>query len=117
MNLRLRNWNRLREELEKVCQHQESPSGLFTKSNMKSTNSDQSITDHFRVKICNELTEEELEKVTGGKTGVTPWEGDPVAARIADAPTNLEVIKRIEVAVESGYQGAVKLAIDEAARR
>ena len=84
---------------------------------MKSANSDQSITDHFRVKICNELTEEELEKVTGGKTGVTPWEGDPVAARIADAPTNLEVIKRIEVAVESGYQGAVKLAIDEAARR
>ena len=55
--------------------------------------------------------------MTGGKTGVTPWEGDPVAARIADAPTNLEVIKRIEVAVESGYQGAVKLAIDEAARR
>ena len=66
---------------------------------------------------ARQLTEEELEKVTGGKTGVTPWEGDPVAARLADAPTNLEVSKRIEVAVESGYQGAVKLAIDEAARR
>ena len=66
---------------------------------------------------ARQLSEEELEKVTGGKTGVTPWEGDPVAARLADAPTNLEVIKRIEVAVGSGYQDAVKLAIDEAARR
>ena len=84
---------------------------------MKSTNSDQSITDHFRVKICNELTEEELEKVTGGKTGVTPWEGDPVAARIADAPTNLEVIKRIEVAVGSAELVAVKLAIDDIGKR
>ena len=61
---------------------------------------------------ARQLTEEELEKVTGGKTGVTPWEGDPVAARLADAPTNLEVIKRIDVVVGSGYQDAVKLAID-----
>ena len=66
---------------------------------------------------ARKLTEEELEKVTGGKTGVTPWEGDPVAARLADAPTNLEVIKSIDVVVGSGYQDAVKLAIDEAARR
>ena len=66
---------------------------------------------------ARQLTEEELEKVTGGKTGVTPWEGDPVAARLADAPTNLEVIKGIDVVVESGYQDAVKLAIGEAARR
>ena len=66
---------------------------------------------------ARQLTEEELEKVTGGKTGVTPFEGDPVAARLADAPTNLEVFKHIEVAVGSGYQDAVKLAIDEAARR
>ena len=64
-----------------------------------------------------ELTEEELEKVTGGKTGVTPWEGDPVAARIADAPTNLEVIKRIEVAVGSAELVAVKLAIDDIGKR
>ena len=55
--------------------------------------------------------------MTGGKTGVTPWEGDPVAARLADAPTNLEVIKRIEAVVGSGDQGAVKLAIGEAKRR
>ena len=66
---------------------------------------------------ARQLTEEELEKVTGGKTGVTPWEGDPVAARLADAPTILEVIKRIDVDVESGYQDAVKLAIGEATRR
>lgn len=64
-----------------------------------------------------ELTEEELEKVTGGKTGVTPWEGDPVAAKLADAPTNLEVIKRIDVAARSAELAAVKLAIDEATRR
>ena len=64
-----------------------------------------------------ELTEEELEKVTGGKTGVTPFEGDPVAARLADAPTNLEVIKRIDVVVGSGDQGAVKLAIDDIGKR
>ena len=66
---------------------------------------------------ARQLTEEELEKVTGGKTGVTPWEGDPVAARLADAPTNLEVIKRIDVVVGSGDQGAVKLAIGEATKR
>ena len=66
---------------------------------------------------ARQLTEEELEKVTGGKTGVTPWEGDPVAARLADAPTNLEVFKHIDVVVGSGYQDAVNLAIDEAARR
>ena len=66
---------------------------------------------------ARQLTEEELEKVTGGKTGVTPLEGDPVAARLADAPTNLEVIKRIDVVVGSGDQVAVKLAIDEATRR
>ena len=66
---------------------------------------------------ARQLSEEELEKVTGGKTGVTPWEGDPVAARLADAPTNLEVFKHIDVVVGSGYQDAVKLAIDEAARR
>lgn len=66
---------------------------------------------------ARQLTEEELEKVTGGKTGVTPWEGDPVAARLADAPTNLEVFKHIDDVVGSGYQDAVKLAIDEAARR
>ena len=64
-----------------------------------------------------ELTEEELEKVTGGKTGVTPWEGDPVAAKLADAPTNLAVIKRIDVAARSAELAAVKLAIDEATRR
>ena len=64
-----------------------------------------------------ELTEEALEKVTGGKTGVTPFEGDPVAARLADAPTNHEVIKRIEVVVGSGYQAAVKLAIDDIGKR
>ena len=66
---------------------------------------------------ARQLTEEELEKVTGGKTGVTPWEGDPVAARLADAPTNLEVIKRIEVVVKSAELVAVKAAIDEATRR
>ena len=66
---------------------------------------------------ARQLTEEELEKVTGGKTGVTPWEGDPVAARIADAPTNLEVIKRIEVAVGSAELVAVKLAIDDIGKR
>ena len=66
---------------------------------------------------ARELSEEELEQVTGGKTGVTPWEGDPVAARLADAPTNLEVIKRIDVVVGSGDQGAVKLAIGEATKR
>ena len=66
---------------------------------------------------ARQLTEEELEKVTGGKTGVTPFEGDPVAARLADAPTNHEVFKRIEVVVESAELVAVKLAIDEAARR
>ena len=64
-----------------------------------------------------ELTEEELEKVTGGKTGVTPLEGDPVAAKLADDPTNLEVIKRIDVAARSAELVAVKLAIDEATRR
>ena len=64
-----------------------------------------------------QLTEEELEKVTGGKTGVTPLGGDPVAAKLADAPTNLEVIKRIEVDVESGYQDAVKLAIGGIGKR
>ena len=69
------------------------------------------------VKEARELTEEELEKVTGGKTGAIPSRDDSVAARLADAPTNHEVNKRIEVVVESGYQGAVKLAIDEAARR
>ena len=66
---------------------------------------------------ARQLTEEELEKVTGGKTGAIPSRDDSVAARLADAPTNHEVNKRIEVVVESGYQGAVKLAIDEAARR
>ena len=66
---------------------------------------------------ARELSEEELEQVTGGKTGVTPWEGDPVAARLADAPTNLEVIKRIDVDVESGYQDAVKLAIGDIRKR
>ena len=66
---------------------------------------------------ARQLSEKELEQVTGGKTGVTPWEGDPVAARLADAPTNLEVFKHIDVVVGSGYQDAVKLAIDEAARR
>ena len=55
--------------------------------------------------------------MTGGKTGVTPFEGDPVAARLADAPTNLEVIKRIDVVVGSGDQGAVKLAIDDIGKR
>ena len=55
--------------------------------------------------------------MTGGKTGVTPMEGDPVAAKLADAPTNSEVIKRIDVVVGSGDQVAVKLAIDEATRR
>ena len=69
------------------------------------------------VKEARQLTEEELEKVTGGKTGVTPLEGDPVAARLADAPTNHEVIKRIEVVVGSAELVAVKLAIDEATRR
>ena len=64
-----------------------------------------------------QLTEEELEKVTGGKTGVTSLEGDPVAAKLADASTNLEVIKRIDVVVGSGDQVAVKLAIGEARRR
>ena len=63
-----------------------------------------------------QLTEEELEKVTGGKTGVTPLGGDPVAAKLADAPTNLEVIKRIAVTVKSAELVAVKLAIDEATR-
>ena len=66
---------------------------------------------------ARELYEEELEQVTGGKTGVTPWEDDPVAARLADAPTNLEVIKRIDVDVESGYQDAVKLAIGDIRKR
>ena len=67
------------------------------------------------VKEARQLSEEELEKVTGGKTGVTPWEGDPVAARLADAPTILEVIKRIDVDVESGYQALSnsQLAISE----
>ena len=65
---------------------------------------------------ARQLTEEELEKVTGGKTGVTPLEGDPVAAKLADAPTNLEVIKRIDVVVGSAELVAVKLAIDEATR-
>ena len=64
-----------------------------------------------------QLTEEELEKVTGGKTGVTPWEGDPVAARLADAPTNLEVIKRIDVAARSAELVVVKLAIDDIGKR
>ena len=64
-----------------------------------------------------ELTEEELEKVTGGKTGAIPLRDDSVAARLADAPTNLEVSKRIDVVVGSGDQGAVKLAIGEATRR
>ena len=68
------------------------------------------------VKEARQLSEEELEKVTGGKTGVIPLEGDSVAARLADAPTNLEVIKRIDVVVGSGDQVAVKLAIDEATR-
>ena len=66
---------------------------------------------------ARKLSEEELEKVTGGKTGVTPFEGDPVAARLADAPTNLEVIKRIDVDAESGYQDAVKLAIGGIGKR
>ena len=66
---------------------------------------------------ARQLTEEELEKVTGGKTGVTPWEGDPVAARLADAPTNLEVIKRIEVVVKSAELVAVKAAIDDIGKR
>ena len=65
----------------------------------------------------HELSEEELEKVTGGKTGAIPLRDDSVAARLADDPTNLEVIKRIEVVVGSGDQGAVKLAIGEAKRR
>ena len=64
-----------------------------------------------------ELTEEELEKVTGGKTGVTPLEGDPVAAKLADDPTNLEVIKRIDVAARSAELVAVKLAIDDIGKR
>ena len=66
---------------------------------------------------ARQLTEEELEKVTGGKTGVTPWEGDPVAARLADAPTNLEVIKRIDVAARSAELVVVKLAIDDIGKR
>ena len=66
---------------------------------------------------ARQLSEEELEKVTGGKTGAIPLRDDPVAARLADDPTNLEVIKRIEVVVGSGDQGAVKLAIGEATRR
>ena len=66
---------------------------------------------------ARQLSEEELEKVTGGKTGVTPWEGDPVAARLADAPTNHEVIKRIEVAARSAELVAVKLAIDDIGKR
>ena len=64
-----------------------------------------------------QLTEEELEKVTGGKTGAIPLRDDSVAARLADAPTNHEVIKRIEVVVGSAELVAVKLAIDEAKRR
>ena len=64
-----------------------------------------------------ELTEEELEKVTGGKTGVTPLGGDPVAAKLADVPTNLEVIKRIAVAARSADQFAVKAAIDDIGKR
>ena len=64
-----------------------------------------------------ELTEEEPEKVTGGKTGAIPLRDDSVAARLADAPTNLEVIKRIDVVVGSGDQGAVKLAIDDIGKR
>ncbi len=64
-----------------------------------------------------QLTEEELEKVTGGKTGAIPLRDDSVAARLADAPTNLEVIKRIEDVVGSGYQDAVKLAIGDIRKR
>ena len=66
---------------------------------------------------ARQLTEEELEKVTGGKTGTIPLGGDPVAAKLADDPTNLEVIKRIDIAVGRGDQFAVKLAIGEATRR
>ena len=66
---------------------------------------------------ARQLTEEELEKVTGGKTGAIPLRDDFVAAKLADVPTNLEVIKRIDVVVGSGDQVAVKLAIDEATRR
>ena len=66
---------------------------------------------------ARQLTEEELEKVTGGKTGAIPLRDDSVAARLADAPTNLEVIKRIEVVVGSGYQDAVKLAIGDIRKR
>ena len=66
---------------------------------------------------ARQLTEEELEKVTGGKTGAIPLRDDSVAAKLADDPTNLEVIKRIAVAARSAEQVAFKLAIDEAARR
>ena len=64
-----------------------------------------------------QLTEEELEKVTGGKTGAIPLRDDSVAARLADAPTNHEVIKRIEVAARSAELVAVKLAIDDIGKR
>ena len=64
-----------------------------------------------------QLTEEELEKVTGGKTGAIPLRDDSVAAKLADAPTNHEVIKRIEVVVGSAELVAVKLAIDDIGKR
>ena len=88
---------------------------------------------------ARQLSEEELEQVTGGGAATLevasevahaifgaeqmdivathmPKQGDPVAARLADAPTNLEVIKRIDIVVGSAELVAVKLAIDEATR-
>ena len=65
-----------------------------------------------------ELTEEELEKVTGGKVGVIPLGGDPIAAVLADDPDNCEIIiSRRGIAVGSLDRIAVKAAIDKAARR
>ena len=69
------------------------------------------------IKEARQLSEEELEKVTGGKTGAIPLGDDPVAARSEDAPTNLEVIKRINVVVGSGDQVAIKLAIYDIEKR
>ena len=69
------------------------------------------------IKEARQLSEEELEKVTGGKTGAIPLGDDPVAARSEDAPTNLEVIKRINVVVGSGDQVAINLAIYDIGKR
>ena len=64
-----------------------------------------------------QLTDEELEQVTGGKAGAIPLGGDSVAAKFAEASTGFEVIKRIVVVTQNADQVAVKLAIDEVARR